>query len=78
MKLLMRKGTKTRDAACEITEPEFRVGKYRHALGNFRLRFTRLEGKGIGEMELWVLRMEPEVEEHAHMNLLVQKSYNFV
>jgi len=74
MKLLMRKGTKTRDAACEITEPEFRVGKYRHALGNFRLRFTRLEGKGIGEMELWVLRMEPEVEEHAHMNLLVQKA----
>jgi DNA-binding CsgD family transcriptional regulator len=74
MTVLMRKSTRDHDTACEITDPEFHVAKYRHPLGNFRLSFTRLEGAAAEDMKLWVLRMEPEVEDHMNMNLLIQKA----
>jgi len=74
MMALMKRGTRTRSGVSEIAEPEFRVGKYRHSLGNFRLSFARLESTGLEGMELWAMRMEPEMEEHVHMNLLIQKA----
>jgi len=70
----MRKHTSGGNGTSEISAAEFQISRYRHALGNFRLCFTRLEGSGLESMELWVLRMEPEMEEQVHMNLLIQKA----